>query len=173
MATKTAYVCGPLTELSPEQQESVKAFYEAIGDLWGRITGTRAFVPHEHFDPVKHANFTPAQVDQAERGQVCSRTSVLIVVALAPSWGGGIEVEMAYRSGVPIIILYPAERKVSRLLRGNPGVKIVLSYYSVEHALTEIHEVFNTHPGFFFRTVQKANGHGGILEVTQQGGLSH
>jgi hypothetical protein len=173
MGTKTAYVCGALTELPLDQQELVKAFYEAIGDLVGQLTGTRAFVPHEHFDPVKYASVLPVEVDRAEREQVCHKTSVLIVVALAPSWGGGIEVEMAYRSGVPIIILYPAEHRVSRLLRGNPGVEILLSYYSVEHALAEIRAIFNTHPGFFSGTMRRANGCGGILEVTQQVGLSH
>ncbi|MBI1866182.1 MAG: hypothetical protein HY005_00355 [Candidatus Staskawiczbacteria bacterium] len=120
---KTAYVCGPLTELSPETAQEAKSFYERIGDVCQEITGIRAFVPHEHYDPLKHPDFTPQQVDEAERDQVCNKTSVLIVAPIAPSWGGGIEVEMARQSGVPVVIICEKGRKISRLLKGNPAVK--------------------------------------------------
>ncbi len=137
---KSVYVCGPLTELDPGIQATVKRFYERIADVCQRITGTRAFVPHEHYDPTRHAHFTPAQVDAAERRQVCEKTSCLIVVATSPSWGGGIEVEMAYRSGVPIIILCEGAKlkqgKISRLLRGNPGVVATIPYATELQAFT-------------------------------------
>jgi len=74
-------------------------------------------------------------VDKAERRQVCELTSLLIVVAIAPSWGG-IEVEMAQRSGVPAVILIPAGKKVSRLLRGNPAAVKELEYETFDQALT-------------------------------------
>jgi hypothetical protein len=136
---KLPYVCGPLTELAPEEQAGAKKFYVRIADACERAIGTRAFVPHEHYDPDLHANFGPEDVDYAERLQVCEHTSVLIVLPIAPSWGGGIEVEMAYRSGVPVILLCNeqklAARKISRLLRGNPGVVSTTLYSSEEDAL--------------------------------------
>jgi len=139
---KSAYVCGPLTELPPETQASVKAFYSAIGDLAKRVTGVRAFVPHEHYDPIAHANFTPATIDAAERKQVCENTSLLIVVAIEPTWGGGIEVEMANQSGVPAVILASREkleeRRISRLLRGNPAVMEIIPYRSYAEAITKL-----------------------------------
>ena len=139
---KPVYVCGPLTELSPEKQGQAKKFYEDIADLCEKITGTRAFVPHEHYDPVKHANFTPSEVDAAEREQVSKRTSLLIVVAISPSWGGGIEVEMANRSNIPVIVLCERKklekRKISRLLRGNPAVKEIISYDNRAEAIRNI-----------------------------------
>ena len=139
---KPAYVCGPLTELSVEEQAGVKTFYAKIGDACQEIMGIRAFVPHEHFDPIKMAQFTPEDVDAAERKQVCEGTSVVIVVAVAPSWGGGIEVEMAFRSDIPVIILCETEklqqRKISRLLRGNPAVCATLDYSSENDALIKL-----------------------------------
>ena len=136
---KVPYVCGPLTELTPERQVEVKKFYQDIADLCAKVLGARAFVPHEHYDPKIHASFTPREVDEAERKQVCEKTSVLIVFTEAPSWGGGIEVEMAYRSNVPIILLCEKkrleERKISRLLRGNPGIVATLVYESFNQAL--------------------------------------
>lgn len=130
-STLCPYICGPLTELTPEEQVLVKDTYVALADVTAEF-GPRAFVPHEHYDPVKHANYTPADVDDAERRQVCELTSLLVVVAVAPSWGGGIEVEMANTHDVPVVILCQRSqlenRKVSRLLRGNPAVQEVLCY---------------------------------------------
>lgn len=141
---KTPYICGPLTELSVNEQESVKYFYQRIADVCKRTIGTRGFVPHEHYDPIKHANYTPQDVDKAERHQVCDLSSLLIVVAVAPSWGGGIEVEMANQSEVPVIVLCEKEklenRKISRLLRGNPAVIDIISYSSESEALEKLQE---------------------------------
>lgn len=131
---KTAYICGPLTELSVEDQSHVKGFYARIADAYKKVFGVRAFVPHEHYDPVLHKDFLPEQVDDAERYQICNKTTVLIVVAIAPSWGGGIEVEMANNSGVPVILIFPYGKRVSRLLRGNPAVRDILEY-NVEEAV--------------------------------------
>jgi hypothetical protein len=135
-------VCGPLTELSSDEQKSVKLFYQHIADTCEKIIGIRAFVPHEHYDPIKHAKYTPQDVDKAERHQVCDLTSLLIVVAVAPSWGGGIEVEMANQNGVPIVILCEKvkleNRKISRLLRGNPAVVDILFYTTEDEALKRL-----------------------------------
>lgn len=135
MDQKSAYICGPLTELSAEEQEGVKALYETIADVFEEMTGVRAFVPHEHYDPIKHAHYTPQEVDAAERAQVCTQTSLLVVIAIAPSWGGGIEVEMANQNGVPVVILYPFGKKISRLLKGNPAVVEIISYCHREDAI--------------------------------------
>jgi hypothetical protein len=141
-----------------------------------------AFVPHKHFDPVKAPNFTPQEVDAAEREQVCNWTSVLVVVPVAPSWGGGIEVEMAYQNGVPIILLCEvkqlANRKISRLLRGNPGVRDVIIYYTMEEALADLEVALRCilpqgAPSLVATPRSRGNGHGSVLEVTEQVGLSH
>ncbi|MFH1181123.1 MAG: hypothetical protein V1705_01785 [bacterium] len=141
---KSIYICGPLTELLPEEQQRVKNFYVKLADACEEITCIRAFVPHEHYDPIKQANYTPQQVDEAERKQVCENASFVLVVAIAPSWGGGIEVEMANRSGVPVIVLCEKEkleqRKISRLLRGNPAVVSIIIYTSEEEAIEKLQE---------------------------------
>ena len=143
---KRPYICGPLTELPKNKQLSIKMFYLCLGIICGKVTGQRAFIPHEYYDPMRHAKFTPKQVDRAERKQLSKRTSLLIVVALAPSWGGGIEVEIANRSRVPVIILCERRKlghgKISRLLRGNPAVKRILTYRTRGEAYTALeHEL--------------------------------
>jgi len=133
---KVPYICGPLTELSLEMREWVKPFYSQIADACGKIIGKRPFVPHEHYDPVEYPDFTPKEIDKAERKQICEKTSILIVVAVAPSWGGGIEAEMANRSNVPIVILHHIDKIVSRLLLGNPSVVARIAYSSHKDALS-------------------------------------
>lgn len=142
---KTVYIAGPLTELSLGLQKSTKKFYVKIADLCEKVMGKRAFVPHEHYDPILHKNFTPAQVDKAERDQVCSKTSLLLVCAIAPSWGGGIEVEMANTKGIPVIVLCEKEkleqRKISRLLRGNPAVREIIAYSTETDAIRKLKSI--------------------------------
>jgi hypothetical protein len=142
MDQKSTYICGPLTELPKEEQERVKFFYTVIANIVEEVMGVRAFVPHEHYDPIKNANYTSQEIDAAERAQVCTGTSLLLVVAIEPSWGGGIEVEMANQSGVPVVILCEQAkleaRRISRLLRGNPAVVQIIAYTSEEDALAQL-----------------------------------
>lgn len=142
---KVPYVCGPLTELPPELATKARRFYEQIADVCEKALGRRAFVPHEHFDPITNPDPTPHEIDTAERHQVCACTSHLIAVAsFGPSWGGGIEVEMARANGVPIILLHKRGFKVSRLLRGNPGITATIVYESETEALKELSTMLTT-----------------------------
>jgi len=138
--SKAAYVCGPLTELPPEIQRAAKRLYIRIADICGKVIGERGFVPHEHYDPVEHPFFSPQDVDRKERRQIYEKTSVLVVVAIASSWGGGIEVEMANTKGIPIIVLSEAGKRVSRLLLGNPSVVAHIVYDSQKNALSQLEE---------------------------------
>lgn len=135
---KVPYICAPLTELPVEEIELAKDFYESLAGTCEKAIGKRAFVPHERYDPKAHANFSPPEVDRGERKQVCEKTSILIIVAIFPSWGGGIEVEMANSSGVPSLILCEEGKKLSRLLLGNPSVKTVIYYKGPEDALKKL-----------------------------------
>ncbi|MDO8663437.1 MAG: hypothetical protein Q7K28_01175 [Candidatus Wildermuthbacteria bacterium] len=141
---KSIYICGPLTELLPEEQRRVKNFYVKLADVCEEVTGIRAFVPHEHHDPIKHANHTSAQIDLDERTQVCEKTSLVVAVPVASSWGSGIEVEMANQHRVPVIVLCEKvrleQRKISRLLQGNPAVASMIIYSSEDEAIKKLRE---------------------------------
>lgn len=139
---KRPYVCGPLTELPVELQEPIKFIYSHIGDLCQTVLGVRGFVPHEHYDPVHNPDPDPAEVNEAERRQVGKLCSCLIVMTPAPSWGGGIEVEIAHRSGVPILITRQViggrPRSISRLLRGNPSVKEIIDFVTYDELFEKL-----------------------------------
>lgn len=134
-----AFVSGPLTDLPNDDHEIVRRFYSKIGDACEEILGIRAFVPHERYDPRAGDRMTPREVDRVLRERINRRaTSILIVAAVAPSWGGGIEVEMAHQNDVPVVILKNKTQKLSRLLLGNPAILMTLEYNSLEDALYEL-----------------------------------
>lgn len=63
----------------------------------------------------------------------------------APSWGGGIEVEIAYNSNVPIIItrqvIKGEPRFLSRFLRGNPGIKEIVDFVTYDELFKKLEEI--------------------------------
>lgn len=129
------YICGPLTELDPKISDGVKAFYVKLADVCQDALQIRGFVPHEVYDPIKMADVSPKVVFHDEREIVTTKTSVLIVCTLEPTWGGGMEVAWANEYSVPIIILVPGNKKISRLLKGGPMVFDILHYDKEEQAL--------------------------------------
>lgn len=135
---KAPYICGALTELDPKHRDTVKDFYVRLGDSCKAAIGIRGFVPHEHYDPIKNAGAKDTTVYSAERRIVTEETSILVVYAIEPSWGAGIEVGWANEHHVPILVLVPEDKKVSRLLTGGPMVRAVLSVRSYDHAVLEL-----------------------------------
>lgn len=147
----SVYVCGPLTDLLPDKQKSVKRIYVQIARLAQRITGVRGFVPHEHCDPKIHSYLQPEQVDLFERDRISKKTSCLVALVIAPSWGGGIEIEIAHQNKVPCILLIKKGENTSRLLRGNPGIAKIIQYTSVKDVLIQLTDVLKKYKKNFFR----------------------
>ena len=132
---KSVYVCGPLTGLGEEEGGRLRSLYVVFADLCEELLGVRAFVPHEHYDPIANPDATPKEIDLAERQQVTERSWCLVTVADEASWGGGIEVEMANNAGIPVILMSRVGVKVSRLLRGNPSIFGWIVYTDEKNAL--------------------------------------
>lgn len=140
MATKLVYISGALSDVPETIRQQYLDFYESIGRLV-EFLGLTPYVPHQNTDPVRHKDVTPKQVDVIDRTAV---TSAMLVVAVAdnPSLGVGIEVEMAYHASKPVVLLCHrdriTERRISRLIRGNPGVVHEIVYVDREGALLEL-----------------------------------
>lgn len=139
---KIPYVCGPIRELSLEERPHVLRFYEKIADVCETIARIRPFVPHQRFDPDDYVSATPQDIYRVEYDQVCNKTSLLIVVAVAPSWGGGMEVQMANTNRVPIVLLCEREKlksqRISRLLLGSPALMEVIEYDTQDEAIDKL-----------------------------------
>ncbi|HEV8654803.1 MAG TPA: hypothetical protein VGR85_04745 [Candidatus Limnocylindria bacterium] len=123
-----AYVSGALTAL--DDGARMRLFYELLAEV-AESVGLRAYLPHRVSDPVAAAHLEPRAVYDIDRAHV---TAARVVVAYAgiPSFGVGIEVELAREHAVPVVLVVERERTVSRLLLGNPAVVDVVRFADLE-----------------------------------------
>src|SRR5947209_8472378 len=90
-----AYISGALTAL--EDAPRTKLFYEVIAEI-AEGAKLRAYLPHRVTDPVAAANIEPRTVYELDRAHVTA-ARVVIAYAGVPSFGVGIEVELAREHG--------------------------------------------------------------------------
>src|SRR5438094_8914154 len=123
-----AYISGALTAL--EDAPRTKLFYEVIAEI-AEGAKLRAYLPHRVTDPVAAANIEPRTVYEIDRAHVTA-ARVVIAYAGVPSFGVGIEVELAREHGVPVVVVAERDRPVSRLLLGNPAVVEVVRFADLD-----------------------------------------
>ena len=123
-----AYVSGALTAL--DDAPRTKLFYELLAEIV-EAANLRAYLPHRVADPVAQAHLDPRAVYEIDRAHVTGAV-VLIAYAGIPSFGVGIEVELAREHGVPVIVVAERDRPMSRLLLGNPAVVEVVRFADLD-----------------------------------------
>src|SRR5437762_7432375 len=128
VAVGEAYISGALTAL--DDAPRTKLFYEVLAEI-AQATGLRAYLPHRVSDPVSAAHLDPRAVYEIDRAHVTS-AAVVIAYAGIPSFGVGIEVELAREHGVPVIVVAERDHPVSRLLLGNPAVVEVVRFAELD-----------------------------------------
>jgi hypothetical protein len=128
VAVGEAYISGALSAV--EDAARIKLFYELLAEIAG-AAGLRAYLPHRVTDPVVTAHLDPRAVYEIDRAHV-TNAAVLIAYAGIPSFGVGIEVELAREHAVPVIIVAERDRPISRLLLGNPAVVEVVKFADLD-----------------------------------------
>ncbi|MDQ2951649.1 MAG: hypothetical protein M3R54_05245, partial [Chloroflexota bacterium] len=93
--------------------------------------GLRAYLPHRVTDPVTASHLDARAVYDIDRAHVTG-SRVVVAYAGIPSFGVGIEVELAREHGIPVILVVERDRTVSRLLLGNPAVVEVVRFADLE-----------------------------------------
>jgi len=129
------FFAGPLTDLhNPEQ---TKRFYEKIAKaaqevgfeyFWAFLNGT---------DPIKNPEVASKDVYQRDIAEL-DKSDMMIAYMGEPSIGTGMEIEHAYYSHKPIIILYEQGKKISRMLLGCPGITKEIVFSSDEDAIAQL-----------------------------------
>src|SRR5438445_11441643 len=123
-----AYVSGALTAL--DDAPRTKVLYELLAEI-AEAAHLRPYLPHRVTDPVTAAHLDPRAVYEIDRAHVTS-AAVVIAYAGIPSFGVGIEVELAREHAVPVIVVAERDRPISRLLLGNPAVVEVVKFADLE-----------------------------------------
>jgi 2'-deoxynucleoside 5'-phosphate N-hydrolase len=142
---KTAYVSGALTGVPEEEAKRLKEAYEAMAEACKR-SGIDAYVPHLHSDPDKHAHISAEVVYEMDTKEVLAR-DLLILDASRPSHGVGGEAVHASLAGKPIVLCYASGIRVSRYIRGIPGVRAEIGYASLADLHGQLGAWLDRHKG--------------------------
>ncbi|HEY8805987.1 MAG TPA: sigma-70 region 4 domain-containing protein [Candidatus Limnocylindria bacterium] len=118
------YISGALTAIADGARARV--FYELLAEIVSEC-GLRPYLPHQSTDPIAAPDLDPRSVYLIDRARV-ERSGLLIAYAGAPSFGVGIEVEIARERGIPVILVAERDRTVSRILLGSPAVVDVVRF---------------------------------------------
>ena len=121
----TVYISGQLTTTDTKRKQILLCLYEALGEVC-RAKGFNPYIPHIHTG-LFIGDETLECSDVCERDRNAVAGSCLIVVYIGePSIGVGIEIEVAYREGVPVVLIYERsrheQRKLSPMPLGHPAV---------------------------------------------------
>lgn len=137
--TKSVYISGGLTNLPAEIKEGQKKFYENLGAAAEEL-GIKAYVPHLHSDPEKHAHYSPREVYDMDVAKVREMDAIIAEVTY-PALGVGGELDVAHAAGKPIILVSKKGSKVTRYTRGIPSVVYHVEYEDEATALKHVKNV--------------------------------
>lgn len=130
---KQVYISGALTN------SHEKSFYEALGEVVSQNSTPplNPYIPHQHTDPILRADITPCEIYEKDKSTV-ENSHLVILCANYPSFGTGMEAQIAAANDIPVLILRKNSVKVSRMLLGAPTVAEVISYESEPEALEKV-----------------------------------
>lgn len=131
-----AYLASALTGLTDEQREEIFGVGDLIEDVCA-AEGIELYQPYKHTDPKMHAGISAQEVFKIDRDLVLG-SDLLIHIAHYASTGSGEELDIAYNGLIPIILVAPAERTLSRMIRGIPSLKHELFYGDLEQLAHEM-----------------------------------
>ncbi|HWQ99370.1 MAG TPA: XRE family transcriptional regulator [Candidatus Methylomirabilis sp.] len=139
---RMVYISGALSDMEDTERARLRMFYEWVGAVCEEY-GFSAYLPHRFSDPALHRNKSPQDVDRIDRTAVTLSYLVIAYVGM-PSLGVGIEIEMAFHAYKPVVLLFEKERmdqrRVSRLVRGNPSVWHEIPFTDHEDAIRQLKE---------------------------------
>ena len=119
------FFAGPLTNLTNPNQ--TKAFYRQLEEVAKR-NGCDYFWAFRHgTDPVINPDVTPREVYERDIAEL-EKSDLMVAYVGEPSTGTGLEIEHAYHKGIPVYLLYEKGKKISRMLRGCPAVKMEIIF---------------------------------------------
>ncbi len=119
------FFAGPLTDL--KNPEATKEFYKKLAQVATEEGHDYYLAFLSGTDPIKNPDVPPETVYRTDTAEI-DKSDLLVAYVGEPSTGTGIEVEHANENNIPVVLLYEAENKVTRMLRGSPIVKKEIVY---------------------------------------------
>ncbi|MDO8572047.1 MAG: nucleoside 2-deoxyribosyltransferase [bacterium] len=129
------FFSGPLTNLA--DPDKTKAFYARLADQVKALGFDYFWAFQNGTDPVKNREVAPQDVYRRDIEEL-SQSDLMLSYVGEPSTGTGIEIEYAYAHNIPVYLLYEQGKKISRMLRGCPGIKGEVVFIDEADALSQL-----------------------------------
>jgi transcriptional regulator with XRE-family HTH domain len=134
-----AYLASALTGLSETERQVIFGISDLVSQVC-KENGIDLYEPRKRTDPLLHADVSAPDVYAWDKHSVL-QSDLLIHLCHHPSTGAGEELEFAQAALLPIILIYPAELKVSRMVLGIPSLVIQIAYKTIEDLQAQLTEV--------------------------------
>jgi len=136
-----------LTGLSENERKVIFGISDLVSEVC-KENDISLYEPRKRTDPVQHADIAAPDVYAWDKQGVL-QSDLLIHLCHHPSTGAGEELEFAQAALLPIILIYPADLKVSRMVLGIPSLVIEVAYSTIEELHAQLNDVlFSFRPLF-------------------------
>lgn len=133
-----AYFASALTGLDAEQREALFAVADLVATVCKELDIT-LYEPRKSTDPVLHPEVSPKEVYHRDR-EIVLACDLVIHIADYASTGSGEELDFAQAALIPIVLLSRGDSVVSRMVLGIPGLKLVVTYNTLDELGTELRQ---------------------------------
>ena len=113
-----AYISGALTGVNSDE---LRNLYETAAAALVKH-GWVPYLPHTATDPIRHSEIPAPTVYRVDREEI-AKADLVVVFLFPPSFGVGIELELAASALRPVLLLAPRGVPISRMVSGNPARK--------------------------------------------------
>lgn len=133
-----AYIASALTLLTSKQRRFVYKVSDIVASVCKRV-GVAPYEPRKQTDPTIHPDVTDIEVFRIDRQSIAA-ADLLITLCDYPSFGGGQELDFAFNSFTPIILISHENSLVSRMVTGIPLVKRHIKYKGFDDLSVQLEE---------------------------------
>lgn len=125
----TAYFASALTGLTKKQKREVAALDQKVDEICSsyKSYSIALYRPRMNTDPVENADVPSRDVYEIDREHVAT-ADVLILAAIFPSLGAGMELQLALQSCASVILLKKERQPLSRMVLGCPVRMEIVEY---------------------------------------------
>lgn len=125
-----AYLACALTGLNESARNTLFGLSDMVSQVCRR-NGIDLYEPRKHTDPELHTEVPATEVYERDRARVLD-SDLVVHLCHHPSTGAGEELEFARAALLPIVLIYPHEMRVSRMILGIPSLVVEVAYKTVE-----------------------------------------
>lgn len=154
-----AYLATALTGLQGPERAEVFQASDCIGTVCEQL-GFALYQPRLKTDPVEHSEVDPRDVYLTDRERVVT-SDLVIALCIQPSFGVGIEIQLAAGAGVPVVLLSKQGISLSKMVTGGLGNNHVIQFSDLTGLAGELRitlEKIRPHLEKRRRSVDQING---------------